>query len=209
MNRVFLVLFLSLGCNLQAQIDINDALRAGKHISKGTDFSLDKKWFSTAEIELLIPSKVRYNHFFKSNNNTTYSDEELTKNVSFGLTYAINYPIFNKLSLGAVTSFEHQTSYNITALKFGGKINYYFTNYENASFYLMVLHNTFSSKSKRKMGNVRLGLAFPVGKINENNLTLNLFWDHDFYKLKEPLLASEIPDSINFTSYGVSFGIQF
>ena len=26
MNRVFLVLFLSLGCNLQAQIDINDAL---------------------------------------------------------------------------------------------------------------------------------------------------------------------------------------
>ncbi len=209
MKKTILLLFLVAGISLQAQININDVVNAGKQISSGTDYTLDKKWFSTAEVEFLIPSKVRYNHFFTNNNQPKYSEDELTKGISFGLTYSINYPIFNKLSLGVVSNFEHQTVYNITALKFGGKINYYFTNYENATFYLMVLHNTISNKAKSEMGNVRLGLAFPIAELDENNITLNFFWDHDFYRLKKPLISNEIPDSVTFTSFGASIGIQF
>lgn len=209
MRILILILLLGFVQKIEAQVNISDVINAGKQISDGRKYSLDKNWFSNVELEFLIPSKVRYNHFFKSNNQTTFTEEELKRNPSFGLTYSINYPVFNKLSLGAVTSFEHQTTYNITALKFGGKINYFFTNYENATMYLMILHNTFSSKSNKEMGNVRLGLAFPITEMEEKDISLNLFLDHDFYRLNEPLLQNEVPDSITITSYGVSIGIQF
>lgn len=209
MKKYVVSFFLITGISLQAQVNINDAINAGKQISYGTDYILDKKWFSTAELEFLVPNKVRYSYSSIINNQTFYTNDEIAKNISFGLIYSINYPIFNKLSLGGVTSFEYQTSYGLVALKLGTKMNYYFTNYENASLYLMVLHNTVSNKAKSEMGNVRLGLAFPISEIDENNLTLNFFWDHDFYRLKKPLISNETPNSVNFTSYGVSIGIQF
>ncbi len=209
MKKTLFIFLTGFVFSINAQVNINDVVRAGKQISQGTDYTLDKKWFSFAELEFLIPKQVRYNHNFKNNSQPKYSEDELKKGVSFGLTYSINYPIFNKLSLGAVGSFDYQTAYNITTLKFGGKMNYHFTNYENATLYLQVLHNTISNKAKSEMGNVRLGLLFPIEELGENNVTLNFFWDHDFYRLNKPLISNEIPNSITFTSFGVSIGIQF
>ncbi len=209
MKKTISLLFLIASISLQAQININDVVNAGKQISYGTDYTLDKKWFSIAEVGFLIPSKASYIYVSKGNNQTTYTDVELTRSISFGLTYSINYPVFNKLSLGAVSSFKYQTSQNIVALKLGGKMNYHFTNYENATLYLQVLHNTISNKAKSEMGNVRLGLFFPIEELGENNVTLNFFWDKDFYRLNKPLILNEIPDSISFTSFGASIGIQF
>ena len=192
-----------------------DLFNAGKSISKSSNQDkLTKRWFSNIEVEFAVNNEVRYDYSRYDNNDNLIggSSAELDNKASYGILYNLNYPIFNKLTLGAVGGFQHQVQQKISALKIGGILRYHFVNYESVNINLMTAYNiALSDNIESEMANVRLGLQFPVTKTDNFNINLNVFGDFNDYTFNKPILneRNERPSSILFRSYGLSLGIQF
>ncbi|MCZ2845347.1 MAG: hypothetical protein O2U61_02445 [Candidatus Bathyarchaeota archaeon] len=193
----------------------SDLFNVGKGISQSSSQDkLEKRWFSNVEVEFGVNNEVRYDYSLYDNNGKPLrgSSTELENRVSYGILYNLNYPILNKLSIGAVGGFQHQVQQNISALKIGGILRYHFVNYESVNINLMTAYNiSLSDNIDSEMGNVRLGLQFPIARTDTFNWNLNVFGDYNYYIYNEPILNenNERPDNILFRSYGVSLGIQF
>lgn len=195
--------------------NISDLFNVGKSISQNsTANKLNKEWFSTTEPGFTVSSNVTYNYSLHDNNGDLIGgkSETLDNKASFGMLYSINYPIFNKFTLGAVGGFQHQIEQNISALKFGGILRYHFVDYENVNINLMTAYNVaLDDVIKSGMANVRLGLQFPIIKQDDFNVNLNIFWDYNYYEVNKPILneGNEDPGSLIFKAYGISVGMQF
>jgi hypothetical protein len=193
----------------------SDLFNIGKGISQSSSQDqLEKRWFSNIEVEFGVNNEVRYDYSLYDNNGKPLggSSAELENKASYGILYNINYPILNKLSIGAVGGFQHQVQQNISALKLGGILRYHFVNYESVNINLMTAYNiALSDNIESEMANVRLGLQFPIARTDTFNWNLNVFGDYNYYIYNEPILNenNERPDNILFRSYGVSLGIQF
>lgn len=179
-----------------------------------------KEWFSNIEIEYGENFEVNYNYALDDdkvidelyNKNIFRKEHKLDNRNSFGLIYNINYPIFNKLTLGAIGGFQFQAQQKISALKLGGILRYHFVNYESININLMTAYNLALSKNiGSKMGNVRFGLQFPIVKMNDFNLNLNFFYDVNFYSYKGKYIneINENSGDLTFKSTGLSFGFLF
>ena len=193
----------------------SDLFNVGKSISQSSNQDkLSKRWFSNIEIEFGVSNEVTYDYSLYDNNDNLLGGKsnELDNKASYGILYSINYPIFNKLTLGAIGGFQHQVQQKISALKLGGIVRYHFVNYESVNINLMTAYNiALSDNIESDMANVRLGLQFPITKNDKFNLNLNVFGDYNYYIYKEPILneINERPSNIIFKSYGLSLGIQF
>lgn len=202
---------------MQSQVSIFDAVNAGNQISKTVKSSknkLDRVWFSTGELEFIVSSDVEYNYGALDNNGNLVSgnSSKITKKVSYGALYSINYPVLNKLTLGAVGGFQYQIQPKIASLKIGGILRYHFVDYENVNIYTLTAYNiSLKDYIKSGMANVRFGLFFPIKKWDAFNLNLNLFWDYNFYRVKKPILfgVNEKPGDLTFRAYGISLGVRF
>ena len=114
--------------------------------------------------------------------------------------------------MGAVSGFQYQSQLKISTLKIGGILRYHFENYENVNINLMTAFNIgISDNIKSEMGNVRLGLQFPIKRTDDFILNLNVFSDYNFYGYRKKVFneTNESPSSVIFRSYGFSLGIQF
>ena len=193
----------------------SDLLNAGRGISQNTNQDkLAKRWFSNVEVEFGVNYEVRYDYSRYDNNDNLLggSSAELDNKATYGILYSLNYPIFNKLTIGAVGGFQHQGQQKISALKLGGILRYHFINYESVNINLMTAYNVaLSDNIESEMANVRLGLQFPITKTDDFNLNLNVFGDYNYYIYNEPILneINERPSDLIFRSYGISLGIQF
>ena len=211
----FLFTVISLSIYSQNKPDLNDIVQTGKNISKNSNQSqIAKKWFSNIEVEFGINNEVRYDYALYDNNDNLISGKtsELDNKTSFGILYNINYPIFNKLTLGVVSGFQYQSQLKISALKIGGILRYHFENYESVNINLMTAYNVgISDNIESEMGNVRLGLQLPIKRSDDFNLNLNIFSDYNFYGYNEKVLneTNERPSNTIFRSFGFSLGIQF
>lgn len=202
---------------VQSQISISDAINVGKQISKNGNTStkkLNKFWFSTGEIEFIVSNDVEYNYGTLDNNGNLVSGKSLKVNekVSYGALYSINYPILNKLTLGAVGGFQYQIQPKVTSLKIGGVLRYHFVDYENVNIYTLTAYNiSLKDDIKSGIGNIRLGLFFPIKKLDDFSINLNLFWDYNFYRVKKPIFfgVNEKPGELIYRAYGVSLGVRF
>lgn len=192
-----------------------DLLNAGQGISQNSNPNkIPKAWFMNVEIEFGVNNEVDYDYALYDNNDQLISGmgTTLTKKTSFGILYTINYPIFNKLTLGGVTGLQYQSQQKVSALKIGGILRYHFINYESVNINLMTAYNVaLSNNIGSDMGNVRLGLQFPIKKLEDFNLNLNIFSDYNYYIYKEPILneINERPNNIIYRSFGFSLGLQF
>lgn len=193
----------------------SDLLNVGRGISQSTNQDmLAKRWFSNIEVEFGVNYEVRYDYSRYDNNENLLggSSAELDNKATYGILYSLNYPIFNKLTIGAVGGFQHQVQQKISALKLGGILRYHFINYESVNINLMTAYNVaLSDNIESEMANVRLGLQFPITKTDDFNLNLNVFGDYNYYIYNEPILneINERPSDLIFRSYGISLGIQF
>ncbi len=193
----------------------SDLLNVGRGISQSTNQDiLAKRWFSNIEVEFGVNYEVRYDYsrFDDNDNLLGGSSAELDNNATYGILYSLNYPILNKLTIGAIGGFQHQVQQKISALKLGGILRYHFINYESVNINLMTAYNVaLSDNIESEMANVRLGLQFPVTKTDDFNLNLNVFGDYNYYIYNEPILneINERPSDLIFRSYGISLGIQF
>ncbi len=166
------------------------------------------KWFSTVELDFIVPNEIEYSYFLEH-----YTSSHIESKTSFALQYAINYKLFDKLSVGALTGIQQQYGANFFMYKIGTNVKYYFVDSDNVYTYLQYAGNFTVDKNKFKNGNnLRLGIGFPVMKRNSFNLNLNIFYDINHFNLSgsKPLMfGNETPKSIFFRSYGISFGIKF
>lgn len=214
---LYILFFLPISIFSQSKISISDVINTGKQVSKTANTSkdkLDKIWFSTAELELIVSNDVEYNYGSLDSNGNLISGNSLKINekIAYGTLYSINYPIFNKLTLGAVGGFQHQIEPKISSLKIGGILRYHFLDYDNVNIYTMTAYNiSVKDYIKSGMGNIRFGLSFPIKKLDSFNLNLNLFWDYNFYKAKKPFFygVNEKPGDFTYRAYGVSLGLKF
>ena len=174
-----------------------------------------KKWHSTIDVEFINPNKVEYSYgYFDPNYNAIIGGQDNIENskASFGMLYSINYNVFKKLSLGAITGYQYQNRPDFAMLKLGGSIKYFFVDNNNVYVYLDIANNFSLNKDQFKNGNnVRIGIGFPVMKRDKFNLNINVFYETNNLNLEDakPLFDTEIPDNIIFRSYGISLGIKF
>ena len=191
-KKVFLILILLAGpFAVQAQEDIV------------------KKWYSTAEMDFVFPYKVRYGYGIENRGHRV----NLEENLSFGALYSINYNLFKNLSVGAVGGAQAYFSPNFTMVKIGGVIRYFFVDPNNVYVYIQDAVNLSLDKSRFEYGNnFRIGLGFPIFKMESFNINTNLFFEQNYLSLEgsEALLFStEDPGNIYFKSIGLSLGVKF
>ncbi|MBA6151568.1 hypothetical protein [Gelidibacter maritimus] len=192
-----------------------DLLNAGKSIFQNSiPDQIPKAWFSNVEIEFGVNSQVEYDYALYDRNDKLVSGMgiNLERKVSYGILYSINYPVLNKLTIGAMSGVQYQSQQKISALKIGGILRYHFINYESVNINLMTAYNiALSNNIESQMGNIRLGLQFPITKTDAFNLNLNVFGDYNYYVVREKILNElyESPRTLIFRSYGFSLGLQF
>lgn len=208
------VLFLFLASLSFSQISLTNAIHTSNQITKDLTpkENLEKKWIHTAEVEFTLTSKVDYSFSTLDSDGHTGRDVELANKPSYDVLYTINYPIIKKLSLGGLIGYQHQTQQSISAMKLGGLFRYFFRDYESINMYLSLAKNiALSNNIETAMANVRIGSAFPIDTNDRFNITLNVFWDYNYYNVRKPILSlnNEIPGTITTRGYGVSLGIQF
>lgn len=214
MKRILIALLLITNFYSYSQSP-SDLFNAGRSIAQSSNQDpLIKRWFSNIEVEFGVNNEVKYEYSLYDTNGKLLggSSAELKNKASYGILYSINYPIFNKLTVGAVGGFQHQVQQKISAFKVGGILRYHFVNYESVNINLMTAYNlALSDNIESEMANVRLGLQFPVARTDDFNLNLNIFGDYNDYIFTKSILneTGERPGSILFRSYGVSLGIQF
>ncbi len=168
-----------------------------------------EKWFSTVELDFIVPSKIEYNYSF----NNAGTEINLDSKSAFAFQYAINHMLFNKLSVGALTGIQYQNGADFFMYKIGGNAKYYFVDSNNVYTYLLYAGNFTVNKDKFKNGNnLRIGIGFPFMKREKFNLNLNIFHEINHFNLSgsKPLVfGNETPESIFFRSFGISFGVKF
>lgn len=167
------------------------------------------KWFSSAEFDFIVPSKIEYNYNFHN----AGTEINLDSKPSFALNYLINYQLFNKFSAGLLTGIQQQGGAKFFMYKLGSNIKYYFVDDDNVYTYLQYAHNFTVNKDKFNNGdNVRIGIGFPVMRRDTYKLNLNIFYDINGFDLSgsKPLIfGNETPESVYFRSYGISLGVKF
>lgn len=176
---------------------------------------INKRWYSTIDVEFINPNKVEYSYGIYSPDYDAIigGDDEITNtNPSFGALYSINYNLFKKLSIGAITGIQYMNNPDFNMLKLGTNIKYFFVDSNNVYVYVDIAYDYSLNKNKFKNGaNTRIGIGFPVLKRDDFNLNINIFYEVNDLTLdrSKPLLDSEIPKDIIFRSYGLSVGVQF
>lgn len=173
------------------------------------------KWETSLELDFVFPNKKDY---FYNDSNNKIIDAELKDDgfllSSFGIQGNYNYYLFKKLSIGVLGGFQTQSKPDYSMLKLGGILRYHFVDIDNVYIYIQDANNFTLNKSRFKSGNnLRLGLGFPFIKKEGFNITGNLFFEQNYFKLDnaEPLLnlTDERPRSLTVKSFGISLGVKF
>lgn len=217
-----LTLFFLFFClfQIQAQVGVDDAVRVAKELSKEIkNKNFQPKWIQTAEAGISLPSDITLSYGSVFNNEAEYqrykelirNESKLPSKLSYNINYSINYPILRRLTLGAVAEYQFQTQASLSTWHIGPVLRYYFKSYEGPNIYASTSYNVaLAKKITSGMGNVRLGLQFPVQKYIDKNLTLTIFWYTNTYKLSRSQLQSfEIDGDYIFKGYGINIGYQF
>ena len=174
----------------------------------------ESKWFSTAEIDFIFPNKMSYSYHI----GYIGSDDEITPQgfllKSFGVQYIQNYSLFSKLSLGALGGVQTLNDPKYVMVKVGGVLKYFFIDKNSVYLYTQISHVFSVDKSNfKKGGNLSLGLGFPVFKRDKFNINTNVFAEKVSLDLEgsDPFygLEDEYPGRFVFSSFGISFGVQF
>lgn len=214
MKHIILIFTLFIIISAQSQNPL-DLLNAGNAIAKDTDpIPLEKRWFSHLDVDFSIANSIEYNYKSRDDNGNLMfgSQKELANKAAYGILYSYSYPIFKKFTLGAVGGLQHQVQQSITALKAGAIMRYHFVDYESVNLNLMFAGNiALNDKIDSNFANLRLGLQFPITRIDGFVMNLNVFGDFNDFKFNESILegVNDDPLSIIYRSYGFSLGIQF
>lgn len=167
------------------------------------------KWYSTAELELIIPTNVRYNYSSENRGGEVNIDAK----IGLGAQYTINYLLFKKFSVGALAGYVQQFRPNFNILKFGGVIRFFFVDPDNVYIYLQEVGDVPLDNSQFKGGNnLRLGLGFPILKRKSYNINTNIFVEQNYLDLRGAdalIFRTEEPADIYINSIGVSLGAKF
>ncbi|QDH80977.1 hypothetical protein FKX85_18775 [Echinicola soli] len=172
------------------------------------------RWISNVEIDFVFPQKKEYTYFDGRKNNDVKLKDHGFLLKSFGIQGDYSYLLFKKFSIGALGGFQTLSNPDYVMLKLGGIFRYYFVDPDNVYVYLLSNYNfTLDQEKFKNGGNVRIGLGFPVLKRSGFNINANIFAENNVLSLRgaRPLLGfvDEEPNSLEVSSFGISFGVKF
>lgn len=180
--------------------------------SSGYSQDRTDKWFSNGDLEFIIPNKVEYDYRY-TDQPGIHIDEITNSKLAFGISYSYNYAVFKKLSVGVLTGFQVHSRPDLSMLKLGGTIKYFFVDTDKAYVYLNPFVYDFSLNKNqfKRGGNTRIGIGFPISKQESYNINLSVFYEVNDLSLKgsKSLYDTEIPQNIIFRSFGFSIGAKF
>lgn len=220
MKKTILITLLFCLSKIYAQVGINDAVNLARGLSQGIkNENFQPKWIQTAEAGISLPSEITSNYASVFSNEAEYQQykhllrdgNELSSKLSYNVNYSINYPILKRLTLGVAAEYQFQTQASLSTLHLGPVLRYYFKNYEGPNIYATISYNlSLTNTLESAMGNARLGVQLPVEKYIDKNLTINIFWYANTYKMsKNQLQNFEVDGSYIFKGYGINIGYQF
>ena len=175
------------------------------------------KWYSNAEIDVIIHNKTKYSYSYFGTDNTKHIiwDEDLNvKKPAIGLTYSYNYMLFKKLSIGLISGYKKYNQPDFSMAEIGGVVKFFFVDTDNVFVYCSLTNEISLNKEQFKSGtNARLGIGVPVIKRNKFNVAINLFTEQHFLRLEgaDPILnyQQEKYRDLLFKSSCISNGIKF
>ena len=175
------------------------------------------KWYSNADLELIIHSNVKYsfNYFDTDQNGNVSSTQELRENKSaLGLTYNLNYMVYNKLSIGILTGYKEYNQPDLSIVELGGVARYFFVDRNNVYTYVSVTNAVSLDKKQFSTGgNARIGIGLPVIKGEKLNVNINILKEQNFLRRKngDPYIGlnQERPGTLIYNSWGISAGVAF
>jgi len=172
-------------------------------------------WYSSTEIDIIFHNKMTYLYADSDNRGYSFDFEQkgfLLK--TYAIQYDINYLLFSKLSIGAISGFELQRDPDFPMLKLGSVLRYFLVDEDNANIYVQVANGFSINKAKFKNGvNSRIGISIPVYKEDTYNYLFNVFVQQNFFNMSgaDKLIGNEeeFPNTLTTKSFGLSFGIKF
>lgn len=182
-----------------------------------TQSKSDKKWYSNADLDLIMHKKVEYSfgYFDTDENSRIGSTEDLNvKKPAFGLTYSFNYMVFKKWSIGVLTGYKSYKEPDLSMLELGGIVKYFFVDTNNVYVYASLTNEFSLNKNQFKTGrNARIGLGYPVAKSDKFIININIFKEQNYLGLDglPPYIGlnQEKPSTLVYNSWGISAGIKF
>ena len=167
-------------------------------------FGQDSRTYSLAELDFIIPrsNKVVYSY--------DGGEVVLSERPLYGLNYSYNYDLFRKFSVGAVTGISYLSNPKFTTAKLGGRFAFTFIKEYNANVFLQIAaHIPLQNNIEFDLGDVRLGVNFPIVRADDFSVHLGVFVTYISYKVTKPLFFSEKPDVLEYQGTGINLGVRF
>ena len=174
------------------------------------------KHYLEANLDISAPNTKNYfyNNADHSINYVSIKEQGWLLN-NYGANFSYNYLIFKRLSIGTLTGIYSDSRQKFSHLRLGGIVRFFYIKEKYHNVSIKVGQNiTFDKKKFNKGSNIKIGLGFPIYKIDENkHILLDLFWEGNYYELdggnKLLGLSDEIPRTLIVHSYGISLGLKF
>jgi len=170
------------------------------------------KWTSSAYLDLISNSSGVYTYY---DSQGKVKETSLEKG-AYELVYNIDYKIFNKFTIGALTSYNRYTvNSNTSSLKIGSGIKFFYT--KDKYHYLTLQYGysvPFDKKVLKEGHQIKIGQYFDITQILGMRLLIGLSYNYDFlYLNKDILFGSRIENnkkpSFKTNSIGISLGVKF
>lgn len=121
----------------------------------------------------------------------------------------MNYLLFERFSIGALTGINHFRNPIATALKLGGVIRYELI--EDSFGYVFAQFSGFFPLHNVKIstGEAKIGLSIPLLVEESYSVGVILHASYTSFTPAKPLFADETPDLVEYRGVGFGFGIRF
>ena len=136
-------------------------------------------------------------------------DIVLKTKVIYSTDFSMNYLLFERFSIGALTGINHFRNPIATALKLGGVIRYELI--EDSFGYVFVQFSGFFPLHNVKIstGEAKIVLSIPLLVEESYSVGVILHASYTSFTPAKPLFTDETPDLVEYRGVGFGFGIRF
>ena len=177
----------------------------------------DERWFFQASAHLNIPRKEKATysygvHFIDHlGRDASYGKEyKFREKVIYSTDFSTNYLFTRSLAVGAIVVIHHFRAPVTTALKAGIVVRGMLPKASYADIYGQLSgFIPLSKQVKASFGEAKIGLSIPI--VVEDVFTVSVLIDASYtsFEVGKPILADEIPDTVEYRTLGIGFGIRF
>ncbi len=170
------------------------------------------KWTSSAYLDLVSNISGVYTYY---DSQGKIQETSLEKG-AYELSYNIDYLMFNRIAVSALTSYnKYAINSNTSSLKIGTGIKYFYIKDKFHNLTVQYGYSIpFSKKVLREGHQIKIGQYFDITQVLGMRLLLGISYNYDFLYLNEDILFGSTIEinrepSLKTNSFGISLGLKF